>query len=105
MEETCTSSRVPGFMNAGMSAVTITTPTFLEERVVAGTLIAVALEQVGDGLLGIHRVLIAIAREAHDQAVADELVVPGARDDDKVAYANPAGGKERRGGQKEAQGQ
>jgi transketolase C-terminal domain/subunit len=37
IEETTMSSRLPGLAKAGMSAVTITTATFLAERVVLGT--------------------------------------------------------------------
>ncbi len=91
IEATVTSSLVPGFLKAGISAVTMTTATFLAESVADGHGQAIALENVGDGLDGLDRVLVAVARQADDQAVADQLVVPRAGNHGDVLDARAAG--------------
>ena len=54
----------------------------------------VPLEHVRDGLFGVHRVFVAVARQSHHQAVTDELVVPRPRHDDEVTHANPTRGED-----------
>jgi hypothetical protein len=46
--------------------------------------------------LGVDRIFVAVACEADDQAIADELVVPSPRNDNQVPQPNAAGGSEER---------
>ena len=49
---------------------------------------AVALEHVGDGLLGVNRVLVAVAGQPDHEAVADKLVVARAGNHGQIAHAH-----------------
>jgi MFS family permease len=60
-----------------------------------------ALEQVGEGLLGVDGILVAIARQTHHQAVADQLVIPGAGHHHQVAHPHAGVGGAGAGGQQE----
>jgi hypothetical protein len=64
---------------------------------------AVTPEHVGDGLLGVNRVLVAIPRQPGDQAVADELVVPRAGHHHQIAHAHAGGRRGQDPGQPQQQ--
>jgi len=56
-----------------MLAVTITAATLLDLMVLAGTFHSEALESVGDALIGIGELTVALSGEADHEAVTNEL--------------------------------
>ena len=51
---------------------------------------AITLKNIGDGLLRVNRIFVALTGEAHHQTVTDKLIVPGTGDHHQVAHLHAA---------------